>query len=345
MKISLSDWFKSGAPWVWLTGAAVAINVIMVVGLLLLIAYRGLGHFWPHPIIQAEYVERDGSRSVLAGEIADDEWVPAIQLREAGIPVAAGIELIERNLLKVGNRDLYGNDFRWVQADGLESKSSPEALFVAERREWGNFYGYLQALKQDGQLVGSASVDDTPAYEQLWQELQQRIERALTIHAEIAQIEKHEIGTINYEIERLRLRQRALELKGTLDATAQADIAAERAGLDAAYAELEQQLVALYAQIGRDTLVAADAAGRTLEIPLKNIVHAYRPNTMNLFEKAGFYGSKLWEFMTDEPREANTEGGVFPAIFGTVLMVILMSVMVTPFGVLAAVYLREYAKQ
>src|SRR5690606_41285151 len=43
------------------------------------------------------------------------------------------------------------------------------------------------------------------------------------------------------------------------------------------------------------------------------------------------------------PREANTEGGVFPAIFGTVFMVLLMSVIVPPFGVMAAIYLHEYA--
>jgi phosphate transport system permease protein len=47
----------------------------------------------------------------------------------------------------------------------------------------------------------------------------------------------------------------------------------------------------------------------------------------------------------DDPREANTEGGIFPAIFGTVMMVLLMSVMVTPLGIMAAVYMREYAKQ
>ena len=57
------------------------------------------------------------------------------------------------------------------------------------------------------------------------------------------------------------------------------------------------------------------------------------------------YFSKVYEFLTAEPREANTEGGIFPAIFGTVMMVLLMSVFVTPFGVVAAVYLREYAKQ
>jgi phosphate transport system permease protein len=56
------------------------------------------------------------------------------------------------------------------------------------------------------------------------------------------------------------------------------------------------------------------------------------------------YAAKLWEFVSTDPRESNTEGGVFPAIFGTVLMVILMSIAVVPFGVLAALYLREYAR-
>ena len=66
---------------------------------------------------------------------------------------------------------------------------------------------------------------------------------------------------------------------------------------------------------------------------------------MTLSDKLGFYFDKVAEFILDDPREANTEGGVFPAIFGTVMMVILMSIMVTPFGVVAAVYLREYASQ
>jgi phosphate transport system permease protein len=66
---------------------------------------------------------------------------------------------------------------------------------------------------------------------------------------------------------------------------------------------------------------------------------------MGIVAKVRHYGAKLWEFIADEPREANTEGGVFPAIFGTVLLVIIMSVFVTPFGVIAAIYLREYAHQ
>ena len=50
-------------------------------------------------------------------------------------------------------------------------------------------------------------------------------------------------------------------------------------------------------------------------------------------------------FLSEDPREANTEGGVFPAIFGTVLMVLTHVHRGDPFGVIAAAYLREYAKQ
>src|SRR5574343_1926310 len=61
--------------------------------------------------------------------------------------------------------------------------------------------------------------------------------------------------------------------------------------------------------------------------------------------KLGFYFAKMWEFVSDEPREANTEGGIFPAIFGTIMLVFIMSFVVTPFGIVTAVYMREYARQ
>ncbi len=66
---------------------------------------------------------------------------------------------------------------------------------------------------------------------------------------------------------------------------------------------------------------------------------------MSFWDQIGYYGEKLAAFVSEEPREANTEGGIFPAIFGTVTMVFVMSIIVTPFGILAAIYLREYATQ
>jgi phosphate transport system permease protein len=60
--------------------------------------------------------------------------------------------------------------------------------------------------------------------------------------------------------------------------------------------------------------------------------------------KLALYLSRWKEFLFDEPRASNNEGGVFPAIFGTVVMTLVMSLAVVPFGVLAALYLREYAR-
>lgn len=86
------------------------------------------------------------------------------------------------------------------------------------------------------------------------------------------------------------------------------------------------------------------ADGREPLTKPEQILSVYSPNKLNFFSKLGHFLKSLWLFLSTDPREANTEGGIFPAIFGTVVMVLLMSVIVTPFGVVAAIYLREYAK-
>ena len=181
-----------------------------------------------------------------------------------------------------------------------------------------------------------------------WDALQPLLARSLALHAQIAEIEKQAIGRINYRMERLRLRQRGLQLDGKTpqsDPLAYQALADERAQLDRAYGELQSELTVLYRQVRRDAVVLEVQTGAEKEIGMDKIVYAYRPNAMTVIDKLGHYFHKMGEFVFDDPREANTEGGVFPAIFGTVMMVMIMAVIVTPFGVVAAVYLREYAKQ
>ncbi|RLT95052.1 phosphate ABC transporter permease PstA [Ketobacter sp.] len=334
---SIKLWFRKGDPWVWLNGGAVAISVVMVVGLLLLVAFRGLSHFWPHTIIEGTYHEADGSTYTLIGEVADEEWVAASRVRGTGVAIPEDVKVVQRMLIKTGNRDVTGLDFRWLVADKLTNVSTPEELMVVERREWGNFYGYLTAMKENGQVVATGA-EALPA-------LDARLERALDLSDAIHDIENKDIGAINYQVERLRLKERRLELEGELTDAVRMELDAERAALDAEYQTLKADLDQLNVEISRDSLVATTMSGVEKEIPLKLVVQYKQPNKMSLFEKIGDYFHQLWLFLSDDPREANTEGGVFPAIFGTVLMVILMSVIVTPFGVIAAVYLREYAKQ
>ena len=337
-KQNFSSWFKSGAPWIWLNAGAVAIAVIMTLGLLSVIASKGLAHFWPANVIQAEYVIPGEPAKIVAGEQVQVEEVPRARLVSSGLPVeAAGGEFMTRELLKVGNRDLYGADFSWVVGEWLNQQHEPKNLMVIERREWGNFYGYLKALKEQDQQVAEGDA--------AWESLQEQIERSNQLYQDLMHIQKGAIGRINHGLERLRLKTRKLELNDRLTPAAQADIEAERAELNANYAELEKQLAEVNQQLSRYSLIAESADGREIEINLSKVVRAYQPNAMSFFDKLGFYFAKLWEFVSDEPREANTEGGIFPAIFGTVLMTLIMAIMVTPLGVIAAVYLREYAKQ
>lgn len=333
----MKDWFKSGDPWIWFSAGGMALALVLVLGVLWLTAARGLVYFWPSPVVETTYVEKDGRTVRIIGEVKEEEEVAVRRLREAGFQIPGDAPFATRVLFKLGNRDLTGQDFKWFPQPLLGTFTYPKDILTVERHEWGNFYGHLRAVKEAGQVVAEG--------EAAWPELTKRADRALMLFREIFRIEKYDIGDVNYTLERLRLRERRLELEGRLTPAVKAEIEEERAAANARFASLQERLEQLRADIARDSLVAEVADGTLVEVPLAKVAKVYRANALSTWEKLGFYFSKLKEFITDDPREANTEGGIFPAIFGTVMMVILMSILVMPLGVMAAVYMREYAKQ
>lgn len=341
MKISLKKWVATGSPWVWLNAGAVAISVVLVLGLLGVIASRGLVHFWPASLQEYQYTDQQGAQMLVLGERVQREQVTAEQIRNAGLPVPEGVEILDRQLIKVGNREVYGSDFRWVLEHQLSDLHYPKHAVALERREWGNFYGYIVGIKENGKLIA----EQTKAENQLWDEVLERAERTTAIYQKIKNLEGGAIGAINYELEQLRLEERSLQLKGHDTAQNLAELKAQKSVLQAEYASQEAELMALYTPFKRDTLLLMTADGQQKEVNFSEVVRLYQPNSLSLLEKIQHYILKLVEFVSDDPREANTEGGIFPAIFGTVLMVMIMSLIVTPFGVIAAVYLREYASQ
>jgi phosphate transport system permease protein len=130
------------------------------------------------------------------------------------------------------------------------------------------------------------------------------------------------------------------------EATAQAAREYERVKADCAaqQKELAAEMAAIDKDLARYGLKMITAGGEERVVPLSIVVRAYVPNQLTTGGQLGVYFDRWSEFLFDQPRNANTEGGVFPAIFGTVLMTLLMSIAVVPFGVLAALYMREYAK-
>lgn len=331
------NWWKSGSPWVWLNAAAVTLSMVAVIGLLVLIAVRGLAHFWAPDVHEFRYEEAEGETVTLYGSIRDTEQVTTARLRQAGMQIDVESEFVDRHVIKMGNRDQLGSDFRFIIESRIIERSTPMNVVMVERTEWGDQTGFLREVLENGELIARGA--------EAWPEFEQRISRVAELREKINELESDEIGAINYTLEQLRLEERRLELEDELTDARLAELESRRAELDERYQLLLQDLNALYEKINRDSYVMEVQGGIEVELPLARIVRAYQPNAMGFFGKLGFWFEKLWEFVSEEPREANTEGGVFPAIFGTVVMVMLMSVFVTPFGVIAAVYLKEYARQ
>ena len=311
---------RSGDPFIWLTAGALTTSLLMVGSLLVLLATQSLGYFWPSSLWLVHL--KDGNE--VLGEIREREQMP-------DDPSAYRIQF------QVGNRDVYGLDFRWIEAARIASMDTPADAVVLERREWGRLFGFAEQLRDGDQVVTSGPAET-------WRALLAHLPAAQELAARIEHVERDEIGGINYEIESARLTTKRLEHRDG----AAGEIAAEQervAALEKRYEAVRHELDELTARSKALVVVVRTAGGREVQVPLSRVVRAFAPNTMSTGDKIGLYASRFWEFVSANPRESNTEGGVFPAIFGTVMMVIIMSVAVVPLGVLAALYLREYARQ
>ena len=327
----MKKFIKTGEPFIWLTGGAVAISIIMIVAILLLIMKNGLGFFWPSDIALLTLKNNEK----LLGQIVNREAIPQPGAEQGTI-------LKYRIQLKMGNRDIYGLDFKWIDVEDIKGIDYPENALCLERREWGNMYGFVKELKIDGAVVSVADGNIRSA-------LSSSVEKYGELHKRIVFVAKKEIGQINYDMERLRLKIRKLELEYGKENPAIKErienISKEIEREKGMYEKKSLELEELYKKSRETVILMSTADGREKEIPVYNVVRAYMPNDMGYLKKTGIYISRLWEFVSDDPREANTEGGIFPAIFGTVMMVIIMSIAVVPLGVLAAIYLNEYARQ
>ncbi|MGO3439263.1 MAG: phosphate ABC transporter permease PstA [Serratia liquefaciens] len=330
----MKRWAKSGSPWIWLTAGSVAVSLLALIGIMLLLAGQGMRYFWPSPVYQFELNQSAAGPVTMIGELYQQQSIPRRQLLESGIALPPGnAQSFERYLIKVGNRESEGQDFRTLLAGDIVRQSTPRDLLVLERNNNGTAYGYLAGMLEDGQPLTGRNLS---------QALLQRLPQIAALSRQAHDIQFRDMARINQRFDTLRLREKSLQREDKLDARAQASINAERLELQRQYRLLSDRLEGLNRDRHRDALLLRDMHGQTHTIALSQVRDAWYPNAMNTTQKLVHWAEQVKKFLSDSPREANTEGGVFPAIFGTVLMVILMSIVVMPFGVIAAVYLHEY---
>ncbi len=328
------NWFKSGAPWIWLTGGAVSVSLIAVLGLLLVIGWRGLTYFWPAPLLQ--WQTPDGKTVV--GQLYARESVPVSYLKEMNLPLPEKVQaagLATRLNIKVANRDLYGSDFIALLEFETEFKGAPQGWAVIERSRGGQLFGKpLRFDSTTGEL-------DLP----LERHLRQTLLEAETIRDQVDTMVEQQVRVISSQLEKLRLEKRRKQLNNQLSDEFLQHYVLSKSHLEKELALVQTELDALRAPLEKQFLYLVDMQGETVSVPLSEILDFWYPNDMNFAQKLAEWGKQAWRFLSESPRESNSEGGVFPAIFGTVFLVIIMSIIVMPLGVIAAIYLHEYAQE
>lgn len=311
----------SGEAFVWFTGVGLLFGLGMVVMLVGVIVTQGLAVFGSPEVVRVEL--KDGR--VLLGPLAQNRLKP-------GTPPAEG--KMERQY-QVGLREVNGQSYQWVDESIIKSESTPPSVMALERMENGAAFVLPQELKMsNGQKITATD----PLFVQT---LQREVSAAAELREKIISIERAQIGEVNSDMQSAKIALRKAEDR-------KGDVVAAKAELDAlekSYQALAAEARQLRATDAGGVLSAKDGAGRAIEIPVSSVVRFWQPNVMSWWDKLTLALSRGWDFVSTDPREANTEGGLLPALFGTFVMTVFMSAMVTPFGVIAAIYLREYAKQ
>ncbi len=332
----LLKWFKSGSPWIWLTGGAVSLSLISVLGLLLLIGWKGLTYFWPAPLYQ--WHNLDDPKQVIVGELYARESIPLKHLRNIDVHIPEDSIKngdVDRLNIKVANRDLQQADFVSLLSVNLSEPTMPEGWAVIERTRDGQFFGKpIGYEKGDGKVSSYISTL-----------LELGLQNAEILRKQIETVVNEEVRVVSRALEKLRLEKRRLELNNKLTTDYIQQYTKKKAKLDDQLQHAEEHLDALTAQLNQDSLIVETMTGKQVKIPVSHILDIWYPNDMTLMDKVVHWGKQVWSFLSDDPRESNSEGGVFPAIFGTVLLVLIMSIIVMPLGVVAAIYLHEYSRE
>ncbi len=291
---------------VWLSAAGLAVGLFMIAGLLLLVAVKGLAVFWPREVWLVTMRAEAGGTQRFAGSL--------VRVADTRGPEASAVE----HQYFTGNKEVYRLAFRRIEAARILERTPAQGYWVARRAEHGDAIFQPVALQfADGRRIGA----DAPDFE-------------AALLGEVVDGNRRRAAILGLEKRRMPALAERLQAGGTDAAEAQRQfeaLAAEARGLRA-----NQETVRLDVRL---------ASGEAVNYRVSDLLRLYRPDQLDFWGRLRVFSAGVIEFLRDEPREANTEGGVFPALFGTFVMTLLLAVLVTPFGVLAAVYLREYARQ
>ncbi len=309
-----------GEPWVWFTSLGLIIGLTMVLGLLSLVLLNGFSVFWAPQVPTVQLKDH----SAIVGQL--------VQRRVR--PGSPALNPVYERQYQVGLREINGFSYVWKdEGDIVKEFFNPETMGLERVENGPAFVTPVAFIDSQGRRF-SAQDSEFKSH------LQKELSLAASIRDQVHEISRGRIGEVNRELEELRIELRRAEDRGLPTDEVQKKISE----LDQQFARLKSEAEKISAQGSQAKLIAHDSSGKEVNLACATLIRAWMPNQMGFIDRVGLLFSRLGEFIFDEPREANTEGGLMPAIFGTLVMTVFMSLLVTPFGVITAIYLREYAQ-
>lgn len=285
------------------TAFLASLLLIALLSILLLILVRGGAYFWPTPVYELTFYDQ-------AQGARKTVFAQQRQRTESSGERVWQVDYSDENA-PFGAKTLVEESDVIAQSLAVDSAQ----INLTDGR-------FILAVPE---FLSSADATSIPVsqYESTQAEVQE-------ITVKIEEIRETWLSVIHEKLAELDIRK--------VDADAPA-----RLRLNEAFEKWQTEIIRLETLRSAFQMNVAFASGARLQLPLSEIDSFYYVSRQSLWDKWSMALSSIGTFLTDSPKQANTSGGVFPALFGTVLMVFLMTIIVTPFGVLAAVYLSEYA--
>jgi phosphate transport system permease protein len=312
------------------TGLATVVILGLLGSLLWIVGYHAFAWFWPSPIW--ELTLRDGT--VILGEILAAEKVEDA----SGTGVGQG----RRVRVMTGNREIRPHDHVWIDEDEIVQRTRPADVVRVIRHQNGDAIGRIVAARGcDGASVSTGDASRIRSFldegRAVGRERDDLVLEMARIRRPLTRLEERlDVLRRSYRHDTDEGRQLADDLHHEIvDLTE--ELASELSATRSQIEEFENRLAAgaLFLQAG----------SQRLDVPLGQVLEVRWPNRMSTPKRLAVAVRSGIQFLFTQPREANTEGGIFPALFGTVLLVLLMSIAVMPLGVLTAVYMTEYARE
>lgn len=292
------------AQWLkFLAALAQSIVIVVLFGILFLVVNQGLSYFWPQEIKLVEYRDHYGKSNKVFAYSDRDKHIGGTQGR---IWLHLDTWVNPRNRTQIH-----------LQPEQLIDTSQPGDLARIDFLDGRFLFARPQSLIQNKEVLDLDAFNQLKAQMQILQKLKETINQ-------------EELLLVNSSIAQLRARNVPESAPALLLQNKQFD-------------QIQQKIERLQETLQKYQMHVILVDGSGVNIELQDIYQVSFPNNINAIDKLLVFKNNLLLFLTEDTRNANQAGGVFPAIFGTVLMVFLMTVIVAPLGIMAAIYLTEYA--